>query len=149
MEIARLQCVHAMPPITKDRDRPRSASDRERSRLSTQCSNREGSRPSDEDLMNIRSRPRSTVIKSRWKSNSSDVSTCHQVSPLIAFTYVSFPARVHLMIAWTRVHAISAVLTASKACRASTSPAKGEKRVGHSPTRKEKQRNSRLNCGAQ
>ena len=113
----KIATVHAVLLIAKDRDRPRSASDRVRPRSS------------DEDLMKIRSRPRSTTIKLRWKSDTSDASTCHQVSPLIAFTYASFPARVYLMIAWTRVHVISAVLTASNACRVAMSSAK-EKRVG-------------------
>ena len=78
MEIERSRCVHAVPPIAKDCDHPRSASDRDRLR------------PSDEDLMKIRSRPRSTRIKSRWKLDASDASTCHHVSPLIAFTYTLF-----------------------------------------------------------
>ena len=51
---------------------------------------RERSRPHDEDLMKIRSRPWSTTIKSRWESNASDASTCHQVSPLIRFHLCPF-----------------------------------------------------------
>ena len=39
---------------------------------------------------------------------------------------LSFAHVLDLMIAWTRVHAISAVLMESDACRASTSPAKGK-----------------------
>ena len=34
---------------------------------------------------------------------------CHKVSPLINFTYAIIPARASLMIARTRVHAISAI----------------------------------------
>ena len=54
-----------------------------------------------------------------------------------------------LMIAWTRVHAISAVLIESYARHASTSPAKGKICVGHSPTRKKYRDAARLNRGAQ
>ena len=43
MEIVRSQCAHAMPPIAKDRDRPRSVSNREISPPSDQAT-------SDEDL---------------------------------------------------------------------------------------------------
>ena len=54
-----------------------------------------------------------------------------------------------LMITWTRVHAISAVLIESDARHASTSPAKGKTCVGHSPTRKKYRDTARLNRGAQ
>ena len=54
-----------------------------------------------------------------------------------------------LMIALTRVHAISAVLIESYARHASTSPAKGKICVGHSPTRKKHWDTTRLNRGAQ
>ena len=54
-----------------------------------------------------------------------------------------------LMIAWTRVHAISAILIESYAHHASTSPAKGKICVGHSPIRKKHWDTARLNRGAQ
>ena len=47
MEIARSRCVHAMPPIAKDRDRPCSASDRDHPR---RVFDREKSHPSDEAI---------------------------------------------------------------------------------------------------
>ena len=53
------------------------------------------------------------------------------------------------MIAWTRVHVISAVLIESYARHASTSPAKGEICVGHSPTWKKYRDTTRLNRVAQ
>ena len=111
MEIGRSRCVHAVPPIAKDRDRPHNASDRTRSL------------PSDETTSD------EAMMKSWRRLDAPGTSTCHQVSPLIAFTYALFPARGYLMIAWTPVRAIFAVLTASNACRVATSPAK-EKRVG-------------------
>ena len=52
-----------------------------------------------------------------------------------------------LMIAWTRVHSISAVLIESYARHVSTSPAKGKICVGHSPTRKKYRDAVRLNRG--
>ena len=54
-----------------------------------------------------------TMITLWWKLDTSDSSTCHQVSPLIAFTYALLPVHGYLMIAWTRVHVISAILTTS------------------------------------
>ena len=54
-----------------------------------------------------------------------------------------------LMITWTRVHAISAILIESYARHASTSPAKGKTCVGHSPTRKKYRHTACLNRGAQ
>ena len=53
------------------------------------------------------------------------------------------------MIAWTRVHAISAALTESNACRASTSPAKGKTVWEHSPTRRKEWEITRINREAQ
>ena len=41
MEIVRSECVHAMPPIAKDRDRPRRVSNREISRPSDQATSYE------------------------------------------------------------------------------------------------------------
>ena len=52
------------------------------------------------------------------------------------------------MIAWTRVHAISAVLMESDARLQSTSPEKGKTVWEHSPTWKKNRENPRLNRGA-
>ena len=41
MEIVRSQCAHTMPPIVKDRDRPRRVSNREISRPSDQATSDE------------------------------------------------------------------------------------------------------------
>ena len=60
----------------------------------------------------------------------------------------SFAHVMNLMIAWTRVHAISAVPTESNVRRASTSPAKGMTMWEHSPTRRKTWEISRLNRGA-
>ena len=57
----------------------------------------------------------------------------HHLSPFLTNV-------ITLMVAWTRVHAISAVLTESNARCASTSPAKGKTVWEHSPTRKGKKR---------
>ena len=50
-----------------------------------------------------------------------------------------------LMIAWTRVHAISAVPTESHAHRAATRPAQVRAVWEHSPTRKKKRKAASLN----
>ena len=60
----------------------------------------------------------------------------------------SFAYVMNLMIAWTRVQAISAVPTESNIRRASTSPAKGKTVWEHSPTRRKIWEISQLNWGA-
>ena len=55
-----------------------------------------------------------------WRSGDSPNATCPKVSPKIASTYSIFYARVPLMIAWTRVHAIIIVPTTSDDCPAAT-----------------------------
>ena len=67
--------------------------------------------------------------------------------PLIKFTYSSNSARVRLLIAWTRVHAISAVPPASDARRVATSPAIINFVWEHSPTRIKRRERMRLNRG--
>ena len=60
----------------------------------------------------------------------------------------SFAHVMNLMIAWTQVHAISAVPTESNVRRASASPAKDKTMWEHSPTRRKTWEISRLNRGA-
>ena len=121
---------------------------------------RGSSRPCDED--------RAILRRPRWEENRriscpSDgdratftlmkigdprVSTWRPVSPLIVTTYPLNYAPAWSMIAWTRVHAISAVLMESDTHLQSTSPEKGKTVWEHSPTRKKNRENPRLNRGA-
>ena len=65
------------------------------------------------------------AIRSMRIQRSSVVHVSQGELLIISLTCV-LNARAWLMIAWTRVHAISAVPTESNVLRASTSPAKGK-----------------------
>ena len=96
--------------------------------------------------MAVRSRSRGLNVDEDKLSSCRHVaigepSDCRHLNP-------SFAHVMNLMIAWTRVHAISAVPTESNARRASTSPAKVKTVWEHSPTRRKTCEISRLNRGA-
>ena len=158
------------PPSDEDRDLMEIGRSRELHASPRWDEDRSASWPSDEDRAIVHCLRSRKIAAVRWRSGRLDGpnraikprpyfarpmeigrSQCVHAStgkPSIEFHLLLILARVLLMIAWTWVHAISAVLTASDARHASMSPAKGKTCVGHSPTRKRYIKIVSINIGA-